>query len=119
MRQLTRSVTFALREQSATGLGMSFAGVAAGSAGISSMYWNPATMTMAPGFQSEFHATAIIPESKITPVYTIPSPAQPFRNIFLLVGHVQPNALCRWLRLAAFSIKFRKSYDQFWIVERA
>ena len=37
------------------------------------MYWNPATMTMAPGFQSEFHATAIIPESKITPVYTIPS----------------------------------------------
>jgi long-chain fatty acid transport protein len=93
MRHLTRSVTlaavslaalmaaqgeaeagaFALREQSATGQGMSFAGVAAGSAGVSSMYWNPATMTMAPGWQSEFHATAIIPESKITPTYTIPA----------------------------------------------
>lgn len=64
---------FALREQSATGQGESFAGVAAGSAGVSSMYWNPATITMAPGWQSEFHGTAIIPESKITPVYTIPA----------------------------------------------
>ncbi|WP_210490814.1 OmpP1/FadL family transporter [Microvirga antarctica] len=63
---------FALREQSATGQGMSFAGVASGSGGVSSMYWNPATITMAPGFQSEFHATAIIPESKISPIYTIP-----------------------------------------------
>jgi Long-chain fatty acid transport protein len=64
---------FALREQSATGQGASFAGVAAGSAGVSSMYWNPATITMAPGWQSEFHGTAILPESKITPTYTIPA----------------------------------------------
>jgi len=93
MRHLTRSVTlaavslltlvaaqggaqagaFALREQSATGQGMSFAGVASGSAGVSSMYWNPATMTMAPGFQAEFHAAGVIPESKINPTYTIPA----------------------------------------------
>ena len=64
---------FALREQSATGQGLSFAGVAAGSAGISSMYWNPATITMAPGFQSEFHAAGIFPESKINPVFTLPT----------------------------------------------
>ncbi|MCB8820867.1 OmpP1/FadL family transporter [Microvirga rosea] len=64
---------FALREQSATGQGESFAGVAAGSAGVSSMFWNPATITMAPGWQSEFHATAIIPESKISPIYTVPA----------------------------------------------
>ena len=35
---------FALREQSAYGQGSSFAGIAAGGA-LSSMYWNPATIT--------------------------------------------------------------------------
>lgn len=64
---------FALREQSATGQGLSFAGVAAGSAGVSSLYWNPATITMAPGFRSEWHAAAIIPRTKITPTYTNPA----------------------------------------------
>ena len=37
------------------------------------MYWNPATITMAPGFQGEFHASAIIPETKITPTFTVPA----------------------------------------------
>lgn len=64
---------FALREQSATGQGLSFAGVAAGSAGVSSLYWNPATITMNPGWQSEWHASAIIPRTHITPVLTVPS----------------------------------------------
>lgn len=64
---------FGLREQSATGQGMSFAGVAAGSAGISSQYWNPATITMAPGWQMEFHGSAILPRTTVTPVYTVPS----------------------------------------------
>ena len=93
MHHLTRSVTlaavsvaalisaqggaqagaFALREQSATAQGLSFAGAASGSGGLSSMYWNPATITMAPGFQGEFHASAIIPETKITPTFTVPA----------------------------------------------
>jgi long-chain fatty acid transport protein len=64
---------FGLREQSAQGLGEAFAGVAAGSAGLSSLFWNPATITMNPGFQSEWNASAIIPRSEITPSYTIPS----------------------------------------------
>ncbi|MGO4705354.1 OmpP1/FadL family transporter [Microvirga sp. 2MCAF38] len=64
---------FALREQSATGLGEAFAGVAAGSAGVSSMYWNPATITMAPGWQFESHFSGIIPESKVKPIYTVPA----------------------------------------------
>jgi long-chain fatty acid transport protein len=64
---------FALREQSATAQGMSFAGAAAGSGGVSSMFWNPSTMTLAPGFQSEWHASAIIPRSEITPTYTLPA----------------------------------------------
>jgi long-chain fatty acid transport protein len=58
---------FAIREQSATGQGMSFAGVAAGSAGVSSMFWNPATITMKPGWWSELHVSAIAPRTEITP----------------------------------------------------
>jgi long-chain fatty acid transport protein len=58
---------FALREQSATGQGMSFAGVAAGSGGLSSMFWNPATITMRPGWWSELHVSAIAPRVEITP----------------------------------------------------
>lgn len=59
---------FGIREQSATAQGVSFAGAASGSGGLSSMFWNPATITMAPGWQSENHLSFIIPESKITPV---------------------------------------------------
>lgn len=63
---------FALREQSATAQGLSFAGAASGSGGLSSMFWNPATMTLAPGFQSEWHGSAVIPRTTITPTYTLP-----------------------------------------------
>ncbi|MGO4570911.1 OmpP1/FadL family transporter [Microvirga sp. 2TAF3] len=64
---------FALREQSATGLGMAFAGVADGSAGVSSMYWNPATITMRPGWQFEGHVSGIIPRSDVNPTLTVPA----------------------------------------------
>lgn len=57
---------FAVREQSAFGQGSSFAGVAAGGS-LSSMFWNPATMTQVPGLQSESVLTAIIPSSKNDP----------------------------------------------------
>jgi len=53
---------FALREQSAFGQGSSFAGVAAGGA-LSSMFWNPATMTQFAGIQTESVITAIVPYS--------------------------------------------------------
>src|ERR687898_872336 len=58
---------FGLREQSATAQGLSFAGAASGSGGLSSMYWNPAVITMHPGWQSQYSASAIVPEAKITP----------------------------------------------------
>jgi len=64
---------FALREQSAEGLGEAFAGVAAGSAGVSSMFWNPATITMNPGWQSSWNASVIVPRSEIMPTYTVPA----------------------------------------------
>jgi long-chain fatty acid transport protein len=59
---------FAVREQSAQAQGMSFAGAASGSGGLGSMFWNPATITMNPGWQTQYSASVIVPESKIDPV---------------------------------------------------
>jgi long-chain fatty acid transport protein len=56
---------FGLREQSTVGLGMAFAGVAAGSAKLGSMFWNPATMTDMPGLQSDSSAAVIAPFAKL------------------------------------------------------
>jgi len=53
---------FAIREQSAYGQGSSFAGIAAGGA-LSSMYWNPATMTQLKGKQFENSFSAILPHT--------------------------------------------------------
>lgn len=58
---------FALREQSAVGLGNAFAGAAAGGSGLASMFWNPATMTNYAGLQASLSLFAIMPVSKITP----------------------------------------------------
>src|SRR5690348_6828076 len=51
---------FAVREQSAYGLGSAYAGVAAGGS-LSSMYWNAATMTDYAGMWSESVFTGILP----------------------------------------------------------
>ncbi|GLK55527.1 long-chain fatty acid transport protein [Methylopila capsulata] len=57
---------FGLREQSATGQGMSFAGMAAGGGdSISGMFWNPAVVNQVTTFQSEQHVTGVFPSSKI------------------------------------------------------
>ena len=53
---------FAVREQSATGQGSSFAGIAAGGA-LSSMFWNPATMTQFEGKAFEINGTLIAPKA--------------------------------------------------------
>ena len=58
---------FAVREQSTYGQGTSFAGIAAGGA-LSSMFWNPATMTQVPGIQSENGVTGIFPFASNTPL---------------------------------------------------
>jgi long-chain fatty acid transport protein len=59
--------SFAIREQSVYGQGASFAGIAAGGA-LSSMFWNPATMTQVPGIQSESTVSAIFPYATHTPL---------------------------------------------------
>lgn len=53
---------FAIREQSAYGQGTSYAGIAAGG-DLSSMFWNPATMTQFGGIQSEAVLSGILPYS--------------------------------------------------------
>ena len=57
---------FAIREQSAYYQGLSFAGNGTTGPSISSIFWNPATITGAgDGFTFESHNTVIIPDSEI------------------------------------------------------
>jgi len=58
---------FGLREQSTQAQGLGFAGAAAGSGGVSSMFWNPAVITMRPGFVTEQNLTYLGPSATITP----------------------------------------------------
>ena len=67
---------FALREQSTYGQGTSFAGVAAGGA-LSSMFWNPATMTQVPGIVSETNVAGVFPFASHTPIAGTYVPALP------------------------------------------
>lgn len=56
---------FAVREQSTSAQGSSFAGPAAGF-DLSSMYWNPAAVTAKSGVNSESHASIILGQSELT-----------------------------------------------------
>lgn len=57
---------FAVREQSAEAQGASFAGAAAGTDGLSAMFWNPATISLHgdQGYTSESNAALILPFSE-------------------------------------------------------
>ncbi len=63
---------FSVREQSAEGQGASFAGIAAGGSDLSSMFFNPATITMHEGLQTESDAALIFPYSKANNGVTTP-----------------------------------------------
>ncbi len=56
---------FAIREQSAEDLGDAFAGAATGGSSLSSMFWNPATMTSHKGWQSTSAFSGILPYASI------------------------------------------------------
>ncbi|GJD57857.1 OmpP1/FadL family transporter [Methylobacterium dankookense] len=58
---------FGIREQSTQAQGLSFAGAASGSGGVSSMFWNPAVITMNPGWVTEQNLTFINLSSEIRP----------------------------------------------------
>jgi long-chain fatty acid transport protein len=57
---------FSIREQSAEGLGSAFAGIAAGTNGLSAMFWNPATISEhnAQGYVSESNVSGILANSR-------------------------------------------------------
>lgn len=55
---------FAVREQSTYGLGMAFAGIAAGET-LSSMFWNPAAVSAARELELEADATLLLPVTQI------------------------------------------------------
>jgi long-chain fatty acid transport protein len=63
---------FAVREQSAFGLGNAFAGMAAGG-GASAQFWNPATMTQFRGIAVEEDKTLILPYTNhvVNPISTL------------------------------------------------
>src|SRR5262245_39223234 len=68
----------AVREQSTSAQGSSFAGSAAGG-DLSSMFWNPAAAGIAPwGFYTESHYALLIPDATLTG--TASGPGNPFPN---------------------------------------
>ena len=86
-----RAGAFQLREQSAAGLGQGFAGVAAGVGGLSSMFWNPATMTDFAGWQSSWNINGIFGNSKTT---TLPGTFPAFTGpTFANSGDIAQDAL--------------------------
>lgn len=63
--------SFAIRSgQSAEGLGMAYAGAAAGGIGMGSMAWNPATITMFPGRNSQWNFTYLYANGDYKPTST-------------------------------------------------
>src|SRR5262249_87213 len=66
----------AVHEQSVYGQGTSFAGIAAGGA-LSSMFWNPPTVTQFPGMTIESGLSGIFPFASNTPVAGAFVPALP------------------------------------------
>ncbi|QEL22560.1 DUF2490 domain-containing protein [Bosea sp. F3-2] len=78
--------SFAIRSgQSAEGLGMAFAGAASGGIGMGSMAWNPATITMFPGRNSNWNftylnANASYDPTSVTRLGSPFGPASPIQN---------------------------------------
>jgi long-chain fatty acid transport protein len=70
---------FAIREQSTSGLGAAFAGVAAGY-DLSSIFWNPAGVSVAHGIEGEADGALILPDRHISGTASLEPvpPLQPF-----------------------------------------
>ena len=66
--------SFGVRDQSAIGAGDAYAGAAAGADGLSSMFWNAATMTDRGGIQFSTNTTPIFPYGSATSVPSATSP---------------------------------------------
>lgn len=78
---------FALREQSASSQGASFAGNATGW-DLSSMFWNSAAVTAKNGLNTESHYSLILPEAEVT-VTSFTAPPGPIAGA---IGAAPPNS---------------------------
>jgi long-chain fatty acid transport protein len=78
--------SFAIRSgQSAEGLGMAYAGAASGGIGMGAMAWNPATITMFPGRNSNWNYTYLNANAEYEPTSATRlgspnGPANPIQN---------------------------------------
>src|SRR6476620_1117350 len=70
---------FEIREQSTWGQGASYAGVAAGGS-VSSMFWNPATMTQTGPFALEASGSLLFPQASQTALPTWRLSASPMER---------------------------------------
>lgn len=70
---------FAVREQSTSGLGAAFAGIAAGY-DLSSIFWNPAGVSVAQGLEAEAGASLVLPDTELNGTASLEpaSALQPF-----------------------------------------
>lgn len=83
--------SFAIRSgQSAEGLGMSYAGAAAGGIGMGSMAWNPATITMFPGRNSQWNVTYLYANASYEPtsLSRLGSPVGPLNPVQTGTGNI-------------------------------
>ena len=99
--------------QSAEGLGMQFAGGASGGIGIGSIGWNPATITMFPGRNSNWNATYIRPQAEYDLQFTnvLPTPlAGPLFGTPLGTGEIGGNGAFAPASYSAFQIN-----DRLWL----
>ncbi|MBS7698851.1 outer membrane protein transport protein [Chelatococcus sp. YT9] len=65
---------FGAREQNARSQGAAYAGVAAGSGGLGSIFWNPASIALFPGLQSESDISLSGTQARLSPdLYTLSS----------------------------------------------
>lgn len=64
-KETANAAGYAIREQSATGQGSSFAGMTAGEGGLSAMFYNPAALALAKAPAIEQHVALIVPHAEL------------------------------------------------------
>ncbi len=105
--------SFAIRSgQSAEGLGMSYAGAAAGGIGMGSMAWNPATITMFPGRNSNWNFTYLYANGAYEPtsLSRLGSPVGPLNPVQSGTGNIGGDGSFIPASYSAWQLT-----DRFWI----
>jgi long-chain fatty acid transport protein len=81
---------FAVREQSATGQGMAFAGEGVSELGLSAMFWNPAAVTQARGIEIESDLSGVFTDLTINTLPSSSSALLALGSSFIDIGRATP-----------------------------